>query len=61
MEQDHRFIKKIVNPMLGFKNFKSTCSVISGIVTFHMLKKDQTGIMNPVQQMEFIHKLMNDG
>ena len=28
IEQDHRFIKKIVKPMLGFKNFRSACSVI---------------------------------
>lgn len=61
VEQDHRFIKKIINPMLGFKNFKSACSVISGIETFHMLKKKQAGLMNSIQQVEFIHKLMNVG
>jgi transposase, IS6 family len=61
IEQDHLFIKKIVKPMLGFKNFKSACSVISGIETFHMLKKKQAGLMTPIQQVEFIHKLMNVG
>ena len=61
IEQDHRFIKKIVKPMLGFKNFKSACSVISGIETFHMLRKKQAGKMDPIQQVEFINKLMNVG
>ena len=61
VEQDHRFIKKITNPMLGFKNFRSACSVISGIETFHMLKKNQAGLMTPIQEVEFIHKLMNVG
>jgi transposase-like protein len=61
IEQDHRFIKKITNPTLGFKNFKSACSVISGIETFHILKKKQAGMMTPMQEVEFIHKLMNVG
>ena len=61
VEQDHRFIKKIIRPMLGFKNFKSACSVISGIEIFHMLKKSQAGRMDPLQQVEFIYKLMNVG
>jgi transposase, IS6 family len=61
IEQDHRFIKKIVNPMPGFKNFKSACSVISGIEIFHMLKKGQVGKMSPIQEVEFIHQIMNVG
>ena len=59
VEQDHRFIKRKVNPMLGFKNFKSACSPISGIETMHMLHKNQAGIMNPTEEMEFIHQIMN--
>jgi len=47
--------------MLGFKSFKSACSVISGIETFHMLKKNQAGKMSPKQEMEFIHQIMNVG
>ena len=58
-EEDHRFIKKITNPMLGFKNFKSACSVISGIETFHMLRKNQVGMMTPIQEVGFIHQIMN--
>lgn len=31
MEQDHRFIKRRVRPMLGFKTFKSATATIAGI------------------------------
>jgi len=61
VEQDHRFIKKIINPMLGFKNFKSACSVISGIEIFHMLKKNQAGKLTPLQEVEYIHSIMHVG
>ena len=61
IEQYHSCTKKIVKPMLGFRNFKSAGSVISGIETLHMLKKKQAGLMTPIQQVEFIHKLMNAG
>ena len=40
VKQDHRFIKRIVKPMLGFKSFKSACSTISGIETMRMLRKN---------------------
>jgi transposase-like protein len=30
IEQDHRFIKKRINPMLGFKSFHSAQATISG-------------------------------
>jgi transposase, IS6 family len=49
----------MVKPMLGFKNFKSACSVISGIEVFHMLKKGQCGKLTPVQEIEFINSIMN--
>ena len=41
IEQDHRFIKKITNPMMGFKSFKSASATIKGIELHHMLKKNQ--------------------
>jgi putative transposase len=41
IEQDHRFIKKRVNPMLGFKSFNSARATISGIENIHMIKKGQ--------------------
>lgn len=41
IEQDHRAIKRIVNPMMGFKSFKSANDTIAGIELCHMLKKGQ--------------------
>ena len=41
MEQDHRFIKKRTNPMLGFKNFQSASSSIAGIEAIRMIQKGQ--------------------
>lgn len=41
IEQDHRFIKKLTRPMLGFKNFNSAKRTLSGIENVRMIKKDQ--------------------
>ncbi len=46
VEQDHRFIKRITRPMLGFKAFYSAAATLAGIETAHMIRKgqlDQTG------------------
>lgn len=32
VEQDHRFIKRIIRPMLGFKSFLSASIILAGIV-----------------------------
>ncbi|TXL04005.1 IS6 family transposase, partial [Methylococcaceae bacterium CS3] len=41
IEQDHRFIKKITKPMMGFKAFHSAQATIDGIETAHMIRKRQ--------------------
>jgi len=41
IEQDHRSIKKITNPMMGFKAFHSAQATIDGIETAHMIRKGQ--------------------
>ena len=41
VEQDHRFIKKIMRPMLGFKNFWSASITLAGIEIERMIKKGQ--------------------
>ena len=38
---DHRFIKRITRPMLGFKSFWSARATLAGIELWRMLKKDQ--------------------
>ena len=41
VEQDHRAIKRITRPMLGFKSFHCARALIAGIETIHMIKKGQ--------------------
>ncbi len=41
VEQDHRAVKRITGPMLGFKSFWSAQKLIVGIETMHMIKKGQ--------------------
>ena len=43
VEQDHRFIKRITRPMLGFKALHSAASTLAGIETAHMIHKGQLG------------------
>ncbi|QWH42839.1 IS6 family transposase [Bacillus mycoides] len=59
VEQDHRFIKKRIRPMLGLKSLRTAKRIIAGIEAMHMIKKGQTlqrekSVQN---QKEFIHKL----
>ncbi|WP_239500043.1 IS6 family transposase [Bacillus pseudomycoides] len=58
VEQDHRFIKRRVHSMLGFKSFKTAISILSGVEAMHMMKKGQLVQNKSVQnQKQFIHKL----
>ena len=41
VEQDHRGIKRITKPMMGFKAFHSADATLSGIELCRMLKKGQ--------------------
>jgi transposase-like protein len=41
VEQDHRGVKRVTQPMLGFKSFWSARILIAGIETMHMIKKGQ--------------------
>jgi len=41
IEQDHRFVKKIIRPMLGFKSFWSASITLAGIEVVRMIKKGQ--------------------
>jgi transposase-like protein len=46
VEQDHRFIKRRVRSMLGFKSFKTAISILSGVEAMHMLKKGQLVLLD---------------
>ena len=50
VEQDHRFIKRQVRPMLGFKSFWSARATLAGIEVWRMLKKGQLKSSLPVWQ-----------
>jgi len=41
VEQDHRAIKRIIRPMMGFKSFRSAAKTIAGIELIHILRKGQ--------------------
>ncbi|MBG9813659.1 transposase [Bacillus endophyticus] len=59
VEQDHRFIKKRVRSMLGFKSFDTATSILSGVEAMYMIKKAQIDLRNQsVQnQVKIIHQL----
>jgi IS6 family transposase len=59
VEQDHRFIKKRVHSMLGFKSYETATYILSGIEAMHMIKKGQVhqGVKSAQNEVEFIHKL----
>src|SRR5881227_36055 len=41
VEQDHRGVKRITRPMLGFKAFDAAQATLAGIELMHMLRKGQ--------------------
>jgi putative transposase len=41
VEQDHRDVKRVTRPRLGFKAFDATQVTLAGIELMHMLKKQQ--------------------
>ncbi len=59
VEQDHRFIKKIIKLGLGFKSFKTARKMLKGIEAFHMIRKGQIEGINrcALVEIEFINKL----
>ena len=43
VEQDHRAVKRVTHPMLGFKNFRCARILIAGIETMPMIRKSPLG------------------
>jgi transposase-like protein len=41
VEQDHRAVKRIIKPMMGFKDFRCARIILSGIEIMHMIRKGQ--------------------
>jgi transposase-like protein len=49
VEQDHRTVKRITRPMLGFKSFWAACCTIAGIEVMHAIRKGQLKNTGDVQ------------
>jgi putative transposase len=41
VEQDHRAVKRVTRPMLGFKSFDTAQCTLAGVELMHMIKKRQ--------------------
>jgi transposase-like protein len=41
VEQDHRAVKRVTRPMLGFQSFDAAQDTLVGIELMHMIKKRQ--------------------
>ena len=41
VEQDHRGVKRVTRPMVGFKSFAAAQGTLAGIELMHMMKKKQ--------------------
>ena len=57
VEQDHRFIKRIIRPMLGFKAYASAEATLTGIELCHMLGKGQYENSNEVPAYTYFYSL----
>jgi putative transposase len=40
-EQDHRAVKRLTHPMLGFTSFRAACCTIARIEVLHAIRKGQ--------------------
>ncbi len=53
IEQDHRAVKRVARPMLGFKSFRSAMATLAGVELMHMIRNGRlrtTGELRPPQQ-----------
>ncbi len=51
VEQDHRFFKRRIRPMSGFRPFDSAASALAGIELANMIRKGQFRPgLSPLQQ-----------
>ena len=59
VEQDHRFIQRIIRPMLGFQSFCIPIKTLKGIKIMHMIRKGQIDTLNQcvLAEVNFISQL----
>ena len=64
VEQDHRFMKRKINPGLGFGSYPTAWRTIQGYETMHMVRKGQVEMAqkgNIQAQNQFIAELFSLG
>jgi transposase-like protein len=57
VEQDHRAIKRLVRPILGFKFFWSAAVTLTGIELMHMIRKGQLPLTGELYAAQRFHSL----
>ena len=57
IEQDHRFIKRLVRAGLGFCSFLTAWRTLQGYETMHMIRKGQVEIGGIEDQVKFVNSL----
>ena len=59
VEQDHRYVKRIITPMLGFRSFRSASKTLKGIEAMNMVKKGQVNNLNysGLDEVKYINQL----
>nr|WP_051035486.1 DDE-type integrase/transposase/recombinase [Crinalium epipsammum] len=59
MEQDHRFIKKLVNLMLGLQSFYTARKTLIGYEAMNMIRKGQVGVAKGdiLKQVKFVAQI----
>ena len=60
VEQDHRFIKRLTKPGMGFGSFNTARRTLRGMEAMHMLRKGQVEAVNKGDvraQVEFVSQI----
>ncbi|HZA23362.1 MAG TPA: IS6 family transposase [Dehalococcoidia bacterium] len=57
IEQDHRFIKRLVKAGLGFRSFPTVWRTLRGYETMHMIRKGQVQVGGIQEQVKFVDSL----
>lgn len=59
IEQDHRFIKRNIKPVLGFNSFGSTEKTVCGIEIMNMIRKRLVEEIQCIfSEVKFLNKVM---
>lgn len=57
VEQDHRAVKRLTRPTLGFKSFRSAAATLAGVELMHMIRKGQLRTTGELRLAEQFYSL----